>query len=132
MHTYRATVSILMSILYDRPISSFDHPVCNDLQDYMRVWCEYVHPNKFRPVDILPLLSRLPKWLSWNREICHISKIQRKLFFNLLEEFQDRREKGHARKDCLMAEITDNQEELGFTTEELALVPIHSPLVCDC
>jgi cytochrome P450 len=93
------------------------------MQEYMRTWCEYLHASKFRPVDILPWLARLPKWMPWNQEIEYIRNIQSNLYRGLLDEFRARRKGGERIKECIMAEVIDRAKELGFDSEEkLALV----------
>lgn len=84
------------------------------------MWEELLAPGAHPPVDLLPFLKYIPEgWpgASWKRIAKEIRRLQREIYFGLMDSCEDRVKKGDEDRGYLMEKIVKRQEEFGMTRE---------------
>jgi hypothetical protein len=68
-------------------------------------------------MDLLPILKRVPeRFASWKTLCKEVRRLQRKLYFGLLEETEERVAKGEG-NGCFMEEVLERQKEFEMNRE---------------
>jgi hypothetical protein len=76
-----------------------------------------LEPGATPPVDMIPILKYVPEqWAKWKRDCAKTRKLQRDLYFGLLDETKERLRKGEE-NGSYMEEILTRQEEFGIDRE---------------
>lgn len=77
-------------------------------------------PGAHPPIDLIPVLKYLPeKWgASWKGICREVKKMQRELYFGLLQEVEDViKEKEDSGTGAFIEEVLKRREEFGLTRE---------------
>jgi hypothetical protein len=116
---YRASLSIILTIIFGQRVESSDSISCRLLDDHTRSFTEYTNAASIRLVDFVPSIRKLPSWIPLNREFDRVKTLQDKAFYTFYNVF----EAGLLREDSnssqsFLADIKRRQEDLGFTSEK--------------
>ncbi|KAG8881954.1 hypothetical protein FRB98_004050 [Tulasnella sp. 332] len=113
----RYSSSVIMSVLYGRRSPQFDTPETKAFFHVQHLWEHALEPGAHPPVDLLPILQRFPAWLApWKKLCAEVRKLQRKLYFTLLEEVEKRNAKGES-NGCWMETVIARADEWGMDRE---------------
>ncbi|KAG2029287.1 cytochrome P450 [Suillus americanus] len=118
-HIDRYTFSILLSIAFGK---CCPHPVTEEeilFYEGMRLTVQVVSAEG-PPVDLLPILKYVPeRWAPWKGICREARRLQRRLYFGLLEEAETRLARGES-TGCFMEEVIQRQDELGMSKDAAA------------
>lgn len=81
------------------------------------LWEHALEPGAHPPVDLLPFLNRIPeRWAPWKQLCREVRRRQRKLYFGLLEQSENRLHDGNG-NGCFMEEVVKTREKYGMDRE---------------
>lgn len=104
----------MLYTIYGKHSQDYDSQIVKDMHAYARHCFRVIGPGALPPVDIFPFLKWIPeRWANWKIECQVARKMQRSLFFGLLDECEQT--DGH----CYMREIIQKRDELGFTDRDM-------------
>jgi hypothetical protein len=83
------------------------------------LWGHVLEPGAHPPVDMLPFLKYIPeRWAPWKSLCREVRRLQRELYFGLLEECEQRvASVSHGGQEAFMDGVVRRQAELGLTRE---------------
>jgi hypothetical protein len=84
------------------------------------MWLEFLAPGAPPPVDLLSFLKHIPEgWpgAGWKRVAKEIRKLQRELYFGLMDICEDRIRQGDEGNGYFMEKIVKTPEKFGMTRE---------------
>lgn len=120
-HIGRYSSSVILSVLYGKRAPRFETPETKAFFDVEHQWSLILEPGATPPVDILPILKFIPeRWAKWKRDAKRIRKLQRALYFGLLDETAERVRRGQ-QNDSYMEGVLARQEEFGLDREMTGL-----------
>ncbi|KAJ7800590.1 cytochrome P450 [Mycena olivaceomarginata] len=103
-HIRRYSNSVILSVLYGKRSPRYETP---------QTTAPVLHP----PVDMIPILKYVPeRWAKWKRDCAKTRKLQRDLYFGLLDETKERLRRCEE-NGSYMEEILARQEEFGMDRE---------------
>lgn len=116
-HLRRYSNSVIMSVLYGKRCPRYETREAILFFEAQHLWELALEPGAHPPIDILPFLRYIPRrWASWKGLCEDTRKLQRDLYFGLLEECEEKVGKGEE-NGCYMEEIIKRREELGLDRE---------------
>ncbi|KAF8176374.1 cytochrome P450 [Mycena galopus ATCC 62051] len=116
-HIRRYSNSVILSVLYGKRAPRYETPETTAFFCVIHEWSRVLEPGATPPVDLIPLLKYVPeRWAKWKRDCAKIRKLQRDLYFGLLDETKGRLSRGDE-NGSYMEEILTRQEELGMERE---------------
>ncbi|EJD48900.1 cytochrome P450, partial [Auricularia subglabra TFB-10046 SS5] len=116
-HLRRNSSSIIMSVLFGRRAPRFETTEVTDFFHVQHLWEHALEPGAHPPVDLIPILGKVPeRWASWKTLCREVRRLQRKLYFGLLEECENRLKDGK-HTGCFLEEVIERREEFGLTRE---------------
>ncbi|KAF8176367.1 hypothetical protein K438DRAFT_1770568 [Mycena galopus ATCC 62051] len=116
-HIRRYANSVILSVLYGKCSPRYETPETTAFFRANHEWELVLEPGAIPPVDWIPLLKYVPeRWAKWKRDCAKARKLQRDLYFGLLDETKERLSRGDE-NGSYMEEILMRQEELGMDRE---------------
>ncbi|KAJ7621360.1 cytochrome P450 [Roridomyces roridus] len=116
-HLRRYASSVILSVLYGKRAPRYETPETTAFFESQHEWESIIDPGATPPVDFFPILKYVPeRWAKWKRDCAKTRKMQRDLYFGLLDETKERVARGED-NGSYMEEILRNQEELGMDRE---------------
>ncbi|KAF8599139.1 cytochrome P450 [Ceratobasidium sp. AG-I] len=116
-HIRRNSTSVILSVLFGKRAPRFETKEVQDFFEVNHMWSEALAPGVLPPVDFLPFLKYLPTFLaSWKTYCETIRRLQRKLYFGLLTEVEERLALGHE-NGCFIEQVLARQSEFGMSRE---------------
>ncbi|CAE6457751.1 unnamed protein product [Rhizoctonia solani] len=116
-HLRRNSSSVILSVLFGKRAPRFETQEVVDFFDVQHMWEQVLTPGALPPVDFLPFLKWMPRPLAQWKDYCdETRRRQRKLYFGLLRETEERVANGHE-NGCFMEEVLARQEEFGMSRE---------------
>ncbi|KAF8599111.1 cytochrome P450 [Ceratobasidium sp. AG-I] len=116
-HLRRNSSSVILSVLFGKRAPRFETQEVCDFFEAQHMWEEVLTPGAFPPIDFLPFLKYLPTSLASWKTHCETTRcLQRKLYFGLLKEVEERLAQGHE-NGCFMEEVLARQTEFGMSRE---------------
>jgi hypothetical protein len=113
----RYSTSVIMTILWGVRCPDYETPVMTDFYDTLEMWKKVTEPGSHPPLDLLPILKHVPeKWAPWKPLVRQVRHLQRKLYFGLLDEAENRILKDR-RNGSYMEDLLDRHEQLGMDRE---------------
>ncbi|CAE6487691.1 unnamed protein product [Rhizoctonia solani] len=95
----------------------FETKEVTDFFNAQHSWEEVLEPGAHPPMDLIPILKHVPESLaSWKTLCKKTRKLQRDLYFGLLEE-TERRIANHQENNCFMEQVLSRQQEFGMSRE---------------
>jgi hypothetical protein len=102
-----------------------------EVTDFFHVqqrWEQLLEPGAHPPVDLIPILKSVPeRWASWKTETRIIRRLQRKLYFGLLERVEERVNKGMF-NGCRMETVIENASSYGLDRDAIGYALRHCPV----
>jgi hypothetical protein len=78
-----------------------------------------LEPGATPPLDYFPFLKYVPeRWASWKKMCQFVRKLQRDMYFNLLDKTQERVRRGEG-NGSYVETLVERREELGLNREML-------------
>ncbi|KAJ7607153.1 cytochrome P450 [Roridomyces roridus] len=109
--------SVILSVLYGKRAPRYETRETTAFFEAQHEWERVLEPGATPPIDLIPLLKYVPvRWAKWKRDCARTRKLQRDLYFGLLNETRERLGRGEE-NGCYMEEILKSQEELGMDLE---------------
>ncbi|KAJ7108007.1 cytochrome P450 [Mycena crocata] len=116
-HIRRYSNSIVLSVLFGKRSPRYESPETAAFFQTEREWEEVLEPGATPPMDMIPLLKYVPaRWAKWKGSCARTRAKQRKLYFGLLDETQERLRTGQE-NGSYMEEILSRQAEFGMDRE---------------
>ncbi|KAF8599129.1 cytochrome P450 [Ceratobasidium sp. AG-I] len=117
VHIRRYSSSVILSVLFGKRAPRFETQEVQDFFKVQHMWMGALAPGASPPVDFIPFLKYLPRFLaSWKTKCETIRQLQRALYFGLFEEVEERLAQGHE-NGCFMEQALARQTEFGMTRE---------------
>ncbi|KAF8209627.1 cytochrome P450 [Mycena galopus ATCC 62051] len=116
-HIRRYSNSVILSVLYGKRAPRYETPETTAFFNAQHEWDLLLEPGATPPVDLIPLLKYVPeRWAKWKRDCAKTRKLQRELYFGLLDETKERLSRGDE-NGSYMEEVLTRQEEFGMNRE---------------
>ncbi|CUA66986.1 O-methylsterigmatocystin oxidoreductase [Rhizoctonia solani] len=116
-HIRRYSSSVILSVLFGKRAPRFETKEVTDFFNAQHSWEEVLEPGAHPPMDLIPALKHVPEALaSWKTLCKKTRKLQRDLYFGLLEE-TERRIANHQENNCFMEQVLARQQEFGMNRE---------------
>ncbi|CAE6388327.1 unnamed protein product [Rhizoctonia solani] len=116
-HIRRYSSSVILSVLFGKRAPRFETKEVTDFFNAQHSWEEVLEPGAHPPMDLIPILKHVPESLaSWKTLCKKTRKLQRDLYFGLLEE-TERRVANHQENNCFMEQVLARQQEFGMSRE---------------
>ncbi|KAJ7916679.1 cytochrome P450 [Mycena leptocephala] len=116
-HIRRYSNSVILSVLYGKRSPRYETPQTTAFFKAQHEWMLVLEPGATPPIDMIPILKYVPeRWAKWKRDCAKTRKLQRDLYFGLLDETKERLRKGEE-NGSYMEEILTRQEEFGMDRE---------------
>ncbi|KAF8209631.1 cytochrome P450 [Mycena galopus ATCC 62051] len=116
-HIRRYSNSVILSVLYGKRAPRYETPETTAFFNAQHEWDLLLEPGATPPVDLIPLLKCVPeRWAKWKRDCAKARKLQRQLYFGLLDETKERLSRGDE-NGSYMEEVLTRQEEFGMDRE---------------
>ncbi|KAJ6449331.1 cytochrome P450 [Mycena sanguinolenta] len=116
-HIRRYSNSVILSVLYGKRSPRYETPQTTAFFKSQHAWMRLLEPGATPPVDMIPILKYVPKrWAKWKRDCAKVHKMQRDLYFSLLDETKERLQRGEE-NGSYMEEILTRQAEFGMERE---------------
>ncbi|KAF7377423.1 Cytochrome p450 [Mycena sanguinolenta] len=106
-----------MSVIYGKRAPRYETPETIAFFNAQHEWEAILEPGSTPPIDLIPILKYVPeRWAKWKRDCTKTRKLQRDLYFGLLDETKERLSKGDE-NGSYMEEVLTRQEEFGMDRE---------------
>ncbi|KAF8602930.1 cytochrome P450 [Ceratobasidium sp. AG-I] len=116
-HIKRNSTSVILSVLFGKRAPRFETQAVRSHYEVVHNWQAVLAPGVAPPVDFLPFLKYIPMFLnSWKARCETIRQMQRKLYFGLLGEVEERLAQG-LENGCFMEQVLARQTEFGMSRE---------------
>ncbi|KAF9269296.1 cytochrome P450, partial [Marasmius fiardii PR-910] len=116
-HLQRYSNSVIMSVVFGKRCPRHDSRETKAFYECNRLFSETLEPGAHPPVDLLPFLNYIPeRWALWKRRAREVRRLQRELYFSLVDECEKRIGEGEE-NGCYMEEVLARQKEFGLTRE---------------
>ncbi|KAF8142502.1 cytochrome P450 [Mycena galopus ATCC 62051] len=116
-HIRRYSNSVILSVLYGKRSPRYETPQTTAFFKAQHAWVTTIEPGATPPVDMIPILKYVPeRWAKWKRDCAKARKLQRDLYFSLLDETKERMRRGEE-NGSYMEEVITRQEEFGMDRE---------------
>ncbi|KAJ7235219.1 cytochrome P450 [Mycena rebaudengoi] len=113
----RRPQALIMSVLYGKRSPRYETPETTAFFNASHEWEAILEPGATPPVDLIPILKHVPaRFAKWKRDCAKTRKLQRDLYFSLLDETKQRLSKGEE-NGSYMEEVLTKQEEFGVDRE---------------
>lgn len=119
-HIRRYSTAVILASVFGQRGAEFKSPKVQALYHAQDRFTAILEPGAAPPVDAFPFLKMMPEFLSpWKREAREIRQEQRELYFELMQETQERIA---AKKTtgCFLERLLHDQEKLGLDDEHMA------------
>ncbi|EIN10089.1 cytochrome P450 [Punctularia strigosozonata HHB-11173 SS5] len=118
-HIRRYSSSVILSVLYGKRAPRYETKETMDFFHVQHLWEHVLEPGAHPPIDILPFLRYTPeRWAPWKSLCREVRRLQRELYFGLLEECEQRVADGSADgQESFMDEVVRHRDDLGLTQE---------------
>ncbi|KAF8216492.1 cytochrome P450 [Mycena galopus ATCC 62051] len=116
-HIQRYSNSVILSVLYGKRAPRFETPETVTLFKVEHAWVTLLEPGATPPLDYFPFLKYVP-WAKWKQVCQYVRRLQRDMYFNLLDKTQDRLRRSEG-NGSYVEELVERQEELGLDREAL-------------
>ncbi|KAK7023184.1 cytochrome P450 [Favolaschia claudopus] len=116
-HIRRFANSVILSVLYGKRAPRYETREATAFFEAQHEWELVLEPGATPPIDLIPILKYVPeRWAKWKQDCAKTRKMQRKLYFGLLDEAKERLSQGEE-NGCFMEEILAKEVELGMNRE---------------
>ncbi|KAJ6551143.1 cytochrome P450 [Mycena capillaripes] len=116
-HIQRYSSSVILSVLYGKRSPRFETPETVASFEVEHEWVTLLEAGATPPLDFFPILKYVPeRWAKWKRDCRNVRTLQRNLYFNLLDDTQERLRQGEG-NGSYVEELVERQEELGMDRE---------------
>ncbi|KAJ7916803.1 cytochrome P450 [Mycena leptocephala] len=116
-HIQRYSNSVILSVLYGKRSPRFETPETVAFFKAEHEWVTLLEPGATPPLDYFPFLKYVPeRFAKWKRDCKMVRKMQRDLYFSLLDDTQERLRRGEG-NGSYVEELLERQEELELDRE---------------
>jgi hypothetical protein len=118
-------VSTILSILYGHRAPRLTSPEVVDFFVFAHRLIALLEPGSHPPIDLIPILKFVPeRWAPWKSEVKIIRHIHKKLYFGLLEKFEQRLAQGTS-VACFMESFVERAPRMGLDRTDVGQVSSH-------
>ncbi|KAF7369234.1 putative cytochrome P450 [Mycena venus] len=116
-HIQRYSNSVILSVLYGKRAPRYETPETVTFYKVEHEWVTLLEPGATPPMDFFPFLKYVPEcWAEWKTVAQSVRKLQRDMYFNLLDKTQERLQKGEP-NGSYVEELIERQGELKLDRE---------------
>ncbi|KAK0450101.1 cytochrome P450 [Armillaria borealis] len=113
-HIRRYSNSVILSVLYGKRCPRYESPEAKAFFTVNHLWNHTLEPGAHPPLDLLPFLRYLPG--SWKVLCKQVRRLQRQMYFDLLDECQARLQHGQE-TGFFIERVLQNQKFFGVDSE---------------
>lgn len=118
-HIKRMSTSIMVTLLYGRPVSDFGNTKHLVYSESMVKFSELADPWAHPPLDMIPILKYVPaRWARW-KGLCEEAKHVRGAFFDDITEDFEARYRAGDRTGSFLEKVLDHPTHFDMTIEEI-------------
>ncbi|KAF4603113.1 hypothetical protein EYR38_003518 [Pleurotus pulmonarius] len=118
-HIKRMSTSIMVTLLYGKPVSDFGDNKHLLYFDAMKKFTELTDPWAHPPLDIMPILKHVPaRWARW-KGLCEEAKQLRGAFFDDITDDFEARYRAGERTGSFLEKVLDHPNHFDMTIEEI-------------
>ncbi|KAF7328702.1 Cytochrome p450 [Mycena sanguinolenta] len=118
-HVQRYSNSVILSVLYGKRSPRFETPETVKFFKVEHEWTTLLETGATPPLDYFPFLKYVPeRWAKWKQVSKVVRKMQRDLYFTLLDETQERLRRGEG-NGSYVEELVEKQKDLELDREML-------------
>ncbi|KAL4256673.1 cytochrome P450 family protein [Pleurotus pulmonarius] len=118
-HIKRMSTSIMVTLLYGRPVSDFGDSKHLVYSESMVKFSELADPWAHPPLDMIPILKYVPaRWARW-KALCEEAKHIRGAFFDDITEDFEARYRAGDRTGSFLERVLDHPTHFDMTIEEI-------------
>jgi hypothetical protein len=119
----RFSSSVILSVTYGKRAPRIQ---TKEVVDFFNMHPLYEHilmPGSYAPVDQIPILKYVPeRWAEWKNACRKVRKMQKDLYFGLLEEVEKRLADKKEKNGCFMEGVVERAKEFGYDRDMLGSV----------
>ncbi|KAG8951235.1 hypothetical protein FRC03_012591 [Tulasnella sp. 419] len=116
----RYSASVILSVFFGKRAPQFSTPEVETFFHAEHLWLEVTEPGAQPPVDLIPLLQKVPeRFAKWKILCKEVKRLQQGLYFGLLEEVERRTSRGEG-NGCWMETVCERAEEWGLSRNMVA------------
>ncbi|KAH0044244.1 putative cytochrome P450, partial [Aureobasidium melanogenum] len=123
-HIRRYSTAVILASVFGRGGEKYEDQHVQRLYHAQDQFTAILETGATPPVDIFPVFKRLPSFFApWRKWALSIRSLQRSIYFELLEDVQNRMRSGILR-GCFMEQLLDDEKRLqhGLDDEHLAYI----------
>ncbi|KAF8814915.1 putative cytochrome P450 monooxygenase [Phlegmacium glaucopus] len=121
-HIMRTTVSTITSLIYGKRFPVFKHSEAEVYFKTVKLANEVNDTTRFPPVEIMPWIKYIPRWLApWTTHLDLMKLVRNRLFDSLLDECDQAVKMGRG-TGCYIEKVLDRQEELGLSRKDISFL----------
>ncbi|KAF8813428.1 putative cytochrome P450 monooxygenase [Phlegmacium glaucopus] len=121
-HIMRTTMSMMTSLLYGRRFPEFKHSQGEAYFRGIKLANELNDTARFPPVEIMPWIKYIPRWLApWTTHLDLMKLERNRLFDSLLDECDQAVKMGRG-TGCYIEKVLDRKEELGLSRKDISFL----------
>ncbi|KAJ6516924.1 cytochrome P450 [Mycena vitilis] len=116
-HIQRYSNSVILSVLYGKRAPRFETPETVAFYKVQHEWITLLEPGATPPLDFFPILKHVPeRWARWKRDCKDVRRMQRELYFTLLDETHERMRRGD-KNGSYVEQLIEKQKDLKLNRE---------------
>ncbi|KAF8816482.1 cytochrome P450 [Phlegmacium glaucopus] len=121
-HIMRTTVSMVTSLIYGKRFPEFKNSEAEVYFKAVKLVNEISDTARFPPVEIMPWIKYIPRWLApWTNHLDLLKQVRNPLFDSLLDECDQAVKMGRG-TGCYIEKVLDCQEELGLSRKDISFL----------
>ncbi|KAJ9191323.1 hypothetical protein DTO164E3_6131 [Paecilomyces variotii] len=121
-HIRRTSASVMTSIVYGKKCLTFKNSSAEEYFEGIKLFNETNDPGAYPPIELLPWLRHVPRWLApWTEHIERTTRVRNTLYYGLLAEFEEKKKAGKA-EPCYINYVLENREKLGMSYDEVVFL----------
>jgi hypothetical protein len=118
----RYSTAVVLASVYGQRAADPNSAKVQRIYSIMERFTSLMEPGATPPVDTIPLLQRLPEFMSgWKRNAKAIRRDERELYLSLVAETKVKLAEGKC-PDCFLVQMLKDQDKYGISDEWLAYI----------
>ncbi|KAF8816039.1 putative cytochrome P450 monooxygenase [Phlegmacium glaucopus] len=119
-HIVRTTASLIASLVYGKRFPVFKGTEAEVYAHAVKLANEISDTARFPPVEIVPWIQYIPRWLAPWTSHCDLMKLVRNGLYDSLLDQCDQAIKMGRSTGCYIEKVLDRQEELGLSRRDIS------------
>ncbi|KAF8802924.1 putative cytochrome P450 monooxygenase [Phlegmacium glaucopus] len=121
-HIVRTTSSLIASLVYGKRFPVYKNSEAEEYAHAVKLANEVSDTTRFPPVEILPWIKYIPRWLApWTAHCDLMMSVRNTLYEKLLDQCEESIKTGRG-TGCYLERVMERQEELGLSRKEISYI----------